>query len=135
MGLIPGGTVGGGGGGGVSDGDKGDVIVSGSGTVWTLDPSGLTSLGVKIGQAIVDFGSGADSATVTVTDAGVLSGSRITLGLRVSSGRDSDELEVSPLQAVVSAINAGVSFVVSCFCIQPDDFADGTFLIDYVRGA
>jgi hypothetical protein len=30
---------GGGGGVGVSDGDKGDVIVSGTGTVWTLDPT------------------------------------------------------------------------------------------------
>lgn len=32
-----------GGGGSVSDGDKGDVIVSSSGTVWTLDVSGVTA--------------------------------------------------------------------------------------------
>lgn len=132
MGVISGGASGGGGG-GVSDGDKGDVIVSGGGTVWTLDTSGLASLGVKIGQATVDFGSGADSATVTVSDTGVLAGSKFTLGLRASSGRDADEIEVSPIQAFVSAVTAGVSFVVSCFCIHPDDFADGTFLVDYVR--
>lgn len=134
MGLVLGGTVGGGGGGGVSDGDKGDVVVSGGGTVWTLDSSGLASLGIEVGQATVDFGSGADSASVTVTDAGVGTSSKIQLTLRVSSGREADELEVSPIQAFVSAISAGVSFVVSCVCLRDDDFADGTFLVDYVRG-
>ncbi|MGL5095858.1 MAG: hypothetical protein ACRDD1_09730, partial [Planctomycetia bacterium] len=33
-------AAGGGGGGGISDGDKGDVTVSASGTVWTVDAIG-----------------------------------------------------------------------------------------------
>jgi hypothetical protein len=43
---------GGGGGGGVSDGDKGDIIVSSSGTVWTVDASAITA--VKIAANAVD---------------------------------------------------------------------------------
>ncbi|WP_374398508.1 DUF2793 domain-containing protein [Tabrizicola sp.] len=49
-----------GGGGGVSDGDKGDVTVSGSGAVWTID-AGAVSLG-KLADMATDSFLGRDSA-------------------------------------------------------------------------
>lgn len=39
------------GGGGVSDGDKGDITVTGSGTVWTLNPSAIFGLPIALDQS------------------------------------------------------------------------------------
>jgi len=50
----------GGGGGGVSDGDKGDITVSGSGTSWTID-AGVVSLG-KLADMATDSFLGRDTA-------------------------------------------------------------------------
>lgn len=44
----------GGGGGGVSDGDKGDVVVSGAGTVWTIDAGVVTT--TKMGGDVTTAG-------------------------------------------------------------------------------
>jgi hypothetical protein len=40
--------------GGISDGDKGDVIVSGAGTVWTLDTSGVAAGSYTAADITVD---------------------------------------------------------------------------------
>tara|TARA_R100000664_G_scaffold22301_2_gene31720 strand:- start:3103 stop:7887 length:4785 start_codon:yes stop_codon:yes gene_type:complete len=47
-------TASGGSGGGVTDGDKGDVVVSGSGTIWNLDTTGVSAASYTNADITVD---------------------------------------------------------------------------------
>lgn len=51
-----------GGGGGVSDGDKGDVVISGGGTVWTVDANAVTDAKLRQGAATSIIGRSAATA-------------------------------------------------------------------------
>lgn len=63
------------GGGGISDGDKGDITVSGTGTIWTIDPNTVDNTKIRdsigasvIGRAVNSFGDPADIQAVSDGD-------------------------------------------------------------------
>lgn len=72
-----------GGGGGVSDGDKGDITVSGTGTVWTIDPAAVTYSkiqNVSAASRLLGRGSaGGSGSPEEITPSGLLSMSGTTL--------------------------------------------------------
>jgi hypothetical protein len=97
------------GGAGVTDGDKGDVVVSGTGTVWTIDAGAITTAKIADGQVTVAKTSGFGSIATQASSSVAITGGTIT-GTTVSgitlSGSATPTLAVTGTTAV-SGTNTG----------------------------
>lgn len=100
------------------------TYLRGDGT-WATPSGG----GATVNQATVDFGSFGYTATVSVADATVNSSTRVMASLTIASGRDADELEMSPI-TLAHVVNSGVGIDFYANALQG---ADGQFIVNYTK--
>jgi len=74
---------------------------------------------IAASQVTVDFGTGAQEARITVTDAGIVGTSKITASLayQAATGRDLDENDMDEFHVMAGNVVAGTSYDVVVRCI------------------
>jgi hypothetical protein len=96
--------------GGVSDGDKGDIVVSGSGATWTIDTDAVTDDKLRESAALSVIGRSANSTgnpadIAAATDGHVLrrSGTSLGFGQVATAGIADDAVTLAKIEDITSA--------------------------------
>lgn len=93
--------------GSVSDGDKGDVVVSSAGTVWTVDANAIGDTKLRQGTALTVIGRSANSTgnvadIAAGTDGHVLRRSGTTLGFGTVANAGLDDMAATTLKGSIA---------------------------------
>lgn len=72
-------------------------------------------------------------AVITVADTGVTLDSAIVASVRLGTDRESDEMEMDPVQVCVGTIVVGTSFDLVVVPMHPDSSPEGAYRVLYER--
>lgn len=97
----------------LTDGDKGDIVVSGTGTIWAIDTGVIVNAQVSASAAIarakLDFGSGLVNADISVSAAIVRTKLDFGSGLVNADISNTAAIAYSKLNLATSILNADIS--------------------------
>ena len=96
------------GGAAIADGDYGDVVVSGTATVWTVDSGAITNAKINASAAIdlSKLATGALPSAITVASANIVDGTIVNADVNASAAIAATKLSVTSTNSIVRTVDS-----------------------------